>query len=113
MKVIDATNRTIGRVATEAAMALMGKDKASYTPNVEPKEKVVIDNASKVKILDRKLKMKKYSSYSGYPGSLRFASLEEVIEKKGHGEALKKAIRNMLPKNKLRAIMLKNLTIND
>jgi len=113
MKVIDAQNRSIGRVASEAAVALMGKDKVGYQPHVTPVDKVEITNASKASISGKKLKEKIYTRYTGYPSGLRERTLEEVIAKKGYEEVFKKAIYGMLPNNKLRPIMLKNLTIID
>lgn len=113
MKTIDAQNRPIGRVATEAAMALMGKDKANYKDNVVSDVKVQITNASKLKISAKKMKEKIYTSYTGYPGGLKEKTLEQLIDKKGYGEVLKKAIYGMLPSNRLRALRLKNLEIID
>lgn len=113
MKIIDAQNKPIGRVATEAAMALMGKDKVEYQPNNQPATKVQIENASKAKISQKKLKEKMYTRYTGYPGGLRERTLEELIEKKGYGEVFKKAVYGMLPDNKLRKIMMSNLEITE
>jgi large subunit ribosomal protein L13 len=113
MKTIDAQNRTIGRVATEAAMGLMGKNKPDYEPNKKPTEKVEIINASKAKISIKKLEEKIYKRYTGYPSGLKERTLQELITKKGYREVFEKAVRGMLPNNKLRAIMLKNLTIKD
>jgi len=113
MKTIDAQNKVIGRVATEAAMALMGKDKADYQPNVKPTTKVKIENASKAKISQKKLKTKVYTRYTQYPGGLRKRTLEELIEKKGYGEVFKKAVFGMLPDNRLRSIMMNNLEITE
>ena len=111
MKTIDAQNRSIGRVATEAAMALMGKDKADYQPNVDPTTKVTIENASKAKITQKKMKTKVYTRYTQYPGGLRKRTLEELIDKKGYEEVFKKAVYGMLPDNKLRRLMMNNLVI--
>lgn len=113
MKIIDAQNKIIGRVATEAAMALMGKDKADYQSNTTPTAKVKIENASKAKISQKKLKTKIYTRYTQYPGGLRERTLEELIEKKGYEEVFKKAVYGMLPDNKLRKIMMNNLEITE
>ena len=111
---IDATNKTVGRVATEAAMVLMGKNTPHYKRNQNPEVTVVIENASKVRITTpKKLKMKTYQRYSGYPGGLKVSTMEEVIEKKGYGEIFRKAVHGMLPANKLRKQMMKNLVINE
>jgi len=113
MKTIDAENKIIGRIASEAAMALMGKDKADYQPNVDPTTKVLIENASKAKISQKKLKTKIYTRYTQYPGGLRKRTLEELIEKKGYGEVFRKAVYGMLPDNKLRKLMMNNLEITE
>ena len=113
MKTIDAENRTIGRVASEVAKVLMGKDRADYQPNIALTEKVQILNASKAKIDPRKLEDKEYTRYTGHPGGLRTVPLGEMIEKKGYAEPFKKAVYGMLPDNKLRAIRMKNLEILD
>lgn len=110
---IDAANKRVGRVATEAARALMGKHVPGYRPHVFPKTKVSITNASKAHIDARKKTDKKYKSYSGYPGGLKETSMRSVIEKKGYTEVFRKAIKGMLPKNKLSDRMMKNLTIEE
>lgn len=112
-KVIDATNKSIGRVATEAAMALMGKDNPDFQPNKLADVTVIIENASKTKITDKKKDEKQYPKYSGYPGGLKFESLRKIIETKGYEEVYKKAVKGMLPSNKLRDPRLKNLKITD
>jgi large subunit ribosomal protein L13 len=112
-KVIDATNKTIGRVASEAAMALMGKDNPSYQPNKVAEVTVTIENASKTKITDKKKDEKQYSKYSGYPGGLKFESLRKILDEKGYSEVYQKAVRGMLPANRLRSPRLKNLQVND
>jgi len=113
MKTIDAQNRPIGRVATEAVVALMGKDKVDYQPNKQPTTKVKIENASKVKITQKKMKEKVYTRYTEYPGGLRKRTLEELIEKKGYEEVFKKAVYGMLPDNKLRKLMMNNLEVTE
>jgi large subunit ribosomal protein L13 len=112
MKVIDAEKKSLGRVATEAAMALMGKDQAGYEPN-KVGGKVHVTNVSKLNITEKKLKEKIYQTYSGYPGGQKEKTMEEVIAKKGHGEIMRKAIRGMLPSNRLRDLRLKNLKITE
>jgi len=112
-KIIDAKNRGIGRVATEAAMALMGKDNANYQPNILAEVKVIIENASLSKITDKKKGEKEYTRYTGYPGGLRRRTLDEVITKKGFQEVYQKAVHGMLPSNRLRKLRMKNLIIKD
>lgn len=110
---IDAKGKKLGRVATEAAMILMGKNKPDFRSNVAPNVRLVIENASKLAISEKKKDETLYTRYSGYPGGLKVQSLGEIIEKKSYGEALKKAIYGMLPANKLRKVMLSNLTIKE
>jgi large subunit ribosomal protein L13 len=113
MKEIDATNKKLGRIATEAAMALMGKDKPEYETNKVNTEGVHIINASKVDIDPKKKDQKKYRWYTGYPGGLKERSLEELITKKGISEVFEKAIFGMLPNNKLRKLRMKKLKISE
>ena len=110
---LDAQEKSVGRVATEAAMALMGKNTPSYKPNVAPDVSVRTVNASKANISEKKKGEKTYERYSGYPGGLKSATMGEVIEKKGYGEIFRMAVKGMLPKNKLQAVMMKNLTVEE
>jgi large subunit ribosomal protein L13 len=116
MKIIDAKGKSIGRVATEAAMSLMGKDRPDYEAHIIQTDGVHITNASKVIVDQKKLsgKSKKvYRRYTGYPGGLKDESMTSVIEKKGYGEVFKKAIRGMLPANKHRPELLKKIEITE
>src|SRR3989338_4861238 len=81
-RTIDATNRVLGRIASEAAYILMGKNEPDYQPNVAGKTVVTITNASKIKVTEKKLSQTMYERYSGYPGGLKFLSLKEVITRK-------------------------------
>ena len=110
---IDATGKKLGRIATEAATILMNKHTPAFRKNIEGDTNVVVENASKIVIDEKKLVQKKYGSYSGYPGGLSFKRLEEVIEQKGHGDALRRAVKGMLPKNRLQAPRLKRLSITE
>lgn len=110
---LDAENKRIGRIATEAAVFLMGKNLVSFAKNTIPDVKVEIKNTSKALIDDSKKEQKYYSRYSGYPGGLRQPTMEQVISKKGYGELFKEAVKGMLPKNKLRARMMNNLIISE
>ncbi len=110
---INAQGRTIGRVATEAAIILMGKNSVLYKPNVAPKVTVTIENASKMSITPQKRAGVVYTRHSGYPGGLKTETLESVITKHSYGEVLKRAVRGMLPANKLRKVMLANLIIKE
>ncbi|MBI3633122.1 MAG: 50S ribosomal protein L13 [Candidatus Vogelbacteria bacterium] len=110
---IDAKNRTIGRVASEAASILMGKNKAQFSRNIAPQVKVIIENASKARVPENKLIQKYYFRFSGYPGGRKGESMEKVIAKKGFKALFESAVYGMLPKNRLRKPMLKNLNITE
>jgi len=110
---IDAAKRKLGRVATEVSMALMGKNRADFVNNQVTDVEVVIENASLLDFSDKKLETKVYLRHTGFPGGQRSENLAKVIDKKGYEEVLRRAVRGMLPKNKLRAPMLKNLKVID
>lgn len=110
---IDAAGRTLGRIASEAAYILMGKNEPDYQPNVAGKTTVIISNAGKIKVTEKKLSEKMYERYSGYPGGLRFLSLKEVVARKGFSEALRLAVYGMLPGNKLRPLRMKRLKVSE
>ena len=111
--IIDAQEKKLGRVASEAALLLMGKNEPSFKRNVVAKTKVKIVNTSKLSIPVSKLKNKEYTHYTGYPGGLRKNKMEKVISDKGHSEVVRRAVYGMLPANKLRSIVMKNLTISE
>jgi len=113
VKIIDANERTLGRVASEAAMSLMGKTKASFERNIYCGFPVKVINASKLRITSKKLTQIYHARYSGIPGGLRIIKGTETAEKKGLKELLKLATYQMLPSNKLRRTMMKNLKIED
>lgn len=108
---IDASARSIGRVASEAAKMLMGKTSPDYTPNAKPIIKVLIVNAGKLSVSEKKRLGKKYTRYSGYPGGLKTERLGNLSARKGYGEPLRRAIERMLPRNTLRLGRMKNLKI--
>ncbi len=110
---IDASGKKIGRVASEAAVLLRGKDTPAFERNVAPSVTVRIVNASKVSVTAAKLKNKNYKRYSGYPGGLKHTTMERTVEKKGYEEVFKKAVYGMLPANKLRPIFMKNLMVTE
>jgi large subunit ribosomal protein L13 len=110
---IDAAGKVPGRIATEVAVLLMGKNRVDYARNAIPDVKVEVNNADQMWIDAKKKVQKTYAQHSGYPGGLKTESVEQVIAKSGQKEILKKAIYGMLPKNKLRPLMMNNLTIND
>lgn len=108
---IDAKGRSLGRVATDVAIMLRGKNKADYQPHLTPNNKVRILNANQIVVTGRKMKDKEYIRYTGYPGGLRSETMEHLVARKGNSEIIKKAIYGMLPNNKLRSICMKNLEI--
>ena len=110
---IDATNKKLGRVASEAARLIMGKHRADFVRNQIPEVAVTIENASKADISERKLSQLSYQNYSGYPGGRKVLKATEVIAKKGYGELFRKAVYGMLPTNKLRPRMIKHLTVKE
>jgi large subunit ribosomal protein L13 len=110
---LDAKGQKLGRIASEAAKLLMGKNSPSFSRNKAPDVKVTITNASKLAITEKKLVTKQYKRFSGYPGGLKEESLGHVIERRGIKEALRHAVRGMIPNNKLRPTMLKKLHIID
>ncbi|MEA3249630.1 MAG: 50S ribosomal protein L13 [Patescibacteria group bacterium] len=109
---IDATGRSIGRVASEAAVLLQGKHKPQYEPHIDLGDTVEIRNAAKVNIIGDKLEQKTYYRYSGWPGGLKERKLKDVMAK-DPAEAMKRAVNNMLPKNKLRKGRMKRLKIHN
>jgi large subunit ribosomal protein L13 len=111
--IINAENKRIGRVATEAAVLLMGKNLPDFKRNVIPEVTVEITNTKKALIDEKKLDQKTYSRYSGYPGGLKQPTGRQVVEKKGYSELFREAIKGMLPKNKLRAKMMTHLIITE
>ncbi len=107
---IDAKDKILGRVATQIALILRGKDEAGFAPHLNPKHFVVVINASKVKFTGKKFENKKYFHHSGYPGGLKEKTLEELF-KKNPSEVLRKAVKGMLPKNRLSKVLLSNLKV--
>ena len=108
--VIDAEGQTLGRLATKAATILRGKHKVTYTPHVDCGAYVIIINAEKVALTGNKLADKKYYNHSGYPGGLRERTAGEMIEKYPE-EMVERAIKGMLPHNRLGRAMGKKLFV--
>lgn len=113
MITIDAQDKTLGRVASAAAKALLGKGSASFAKNVVSQEPVEIINAAQVRVSGDKTRQKEYVRYSGYPGGQKIESYQQLTARKGTKEALRKAVLGMLPKNKLQTRRIKLLTIKD
>jgi large subunit ribosomal protein L13 len=108
--VVDADARTLGRLATQIADVLRGKGKPQYTPHVDTGDFVVVVNAEKVRVTGKKLEQKIYYRHSGYPGGLKERTLAEQLERRPE-EVLRRAVKGMLPKNRLAAAQLKKLKI--
>ncbi len=110
---IDATDRALGRVATEVASILNAKNSIHFVKNRVAEVSVKVINASKMKVTGNKMKESVHKSFSGYPGGLKEMPLQYVVEKKGFSELLTHAVRGMLPKNKLQDIRMKNLVVEE
>ena len=110
---LDAKKEKLGRIATQAAVLLMGKNRTDFQKNTVADAKVQISNVSLLDISNKKKKQKEYNRYSGYPGGRKTETMEKIIQKKGYTEIMRKAIYNMLPSNKLRAKLMKNLIITE
>lgn len=108
--VIDATDQSVGRLASRIAILLRGKHKPEFQPNVDGGDAVTVENADKVRFTGTKFENKEYYSFSGYPGGLKTTKLSKLFAEKPN-EVLRKAVWNMLPKNRLRSEMIKRLTI--
>ncbi|MEE9439372.1 MAG: 50S ribosomal protein L13 [Saprospiraceae bacterium] len=106
--VIDAEGEIVGRIATRIATVLRGKHKPSYTPHVDTGDYVIVLNADKIRFTGNKMADKVYLRYSGYPGGQKATTAQELMDKKPF-EVLEKAVRGMLPKNKLGRAMIKKL----
>jgi len=109
---LDAQGKKIGRVASEAAKLLMGKNETTFVRNAAPDVQVDIINTSKADISVKKMEEKLHPRYSGYPSGIKIPTVAYVIEKKGHPELFRQAVYGMLPKNKLRSRMMKRLHIS-
>lgn len=107
---IDATNKRFGRLATEIVLFLRGKNKASFESNITPKEKVTVTNIDKIQFSGKKPEQKKYFHYSGYPGGMKTRFLDKEWSKNS-GKIFRMAVYKMLPKNKTRDKIIKNLII--
>ncbi len=108
--VVDASGKTLGRLATEIARILRGKHKPIYTPHVDCGDYVIVINADKIRVTGKRLDQKKYYRHSGYIGGLKETSLRRMLET--HPErVLQYAVKGMLPKNRLGRKMFKKLKV--
>ena len=107
---IDATGKTLGRVATLVAMVLRGKNKPTFTPHLVCGDHVIIVNASQVKVTGRKMEQKVYYRHTEFPGGIKKETLRQVIETKPE-KALETAIKGMLPKNHMGRVLMTRLRV--
>ncbi len=108
--VVDAEGQTLGRLATQITDTLRGKRKPQYTPHIDTGDFVVVVNAEKIQVTGNKLDQKRYYRHSGYPGGLKSRTLREQLERRPT-EVVRKAVKGMLPRNKLASAQLTKLKI--
>jgi large subunit ribosomal protein L13 len=108
--VVDATDQIVGRLASQVAKILRGKHKPSFTPNSDCGDNVIIINAEKVRFTGNKLTEKQYVRHTGYPGGQRFANPAEMLKRKPLF-VVEKAVKGMLPKNRLGSALFRNLHV--
>jgi large subunit ribosomal protein L13 len=107
---VDASDQTLGRLATRVATLLEGKHKAIYSPTIDTGDHVVIINAAKIKVTGNKLQQKSYYRHSGYPGGLKEESLEAVLARKPE-LVIERAVKGMLPRNRIGRAMFKKMKV--
>ena len=108
--VVDATGKTLGRLATQIAAVLRGKRKPTYTPHVDVGDFVIVVNAEKVAVTGNKLEQKRYWRHSGYPGGIRSRTLGEMLARRPE-DVLRRAVKGMLPRNRLGRQQLRKLKV--
>ena len=108
--VIDASGRVLGKLATETAQLIMGKHKPTYTRHLDVGDYVVVTNANKIVLTGNKREQKVYHRHTGYPGGLKTVAFEKMIAEKPTW-VIEHAVKGMLPKNRLGAVMLKKLKV--
>ena len=109
-RVVDADGATLGRLATQIATLLRGKHRTTFTPSMDTGDPVVVVNAAKIKVTGNKLKDKMYVRHSGYPGGLRAENLERLLERRPE-EVIRRAVRGMVPQNRLGEQMMRKLHV--
>ncbi|MBI4058415.1 50S ribosomal protein L13 [Candidatus Gottesmanbacteria bacterium] len=107
---VDVSEKTLGRIASEIAMLLMGKSKPYFVRHLDTGDYVVVVNASRIHFTGKKRDQKQYTSYSGYPGGLRKETLRDLLTRKPE-EVIRRAVLGMLPKNKHRDRLIKRLFV--
>jgi large subunit ribosomal protein L13 len=108
--VVDATGKTLGRLATQIADGLRGKRKAEYTPHCDVGDFIIVVNAEKISVTGNKREEKRYYRHSGYPGGLRSRTLNEMLDRRPE-EVIRLAVKGMLPRNRLARAQLRKLKV--
>ena len=109
-RVVDADGATLGRLATQVASLLRGKHRATFTPSLDTGDPVIIVNAAKIRVTGKKLTDKMYIRHSGYPGGFRAENLERLLSRRPE-EVIRRAVRGMLPQNRLGEQMMRKLHV--
>ncbi len=109
--VIDADSAVLGRLSSQVAKIILGKHKTNYTPHVDCGDNVIVINAGKIRLTGKKWTDKIYVRHTGYPGGQRFTTPRQIVDKKSASILIEKAVRGMLPKNKLGSKLFHNLYI--
>lgn len=110
---VAADPRTLGRLALSIALTLQGKHKPTFSPNRDHGDYVVVTNCAHMKVTGRKMQQRTYWSHTTRPGSLKLVPMERMIANKGYGEIIRRAVKNMIPKNKLRLVRMDRLKLFD
>ncbi len=108
--VVDASGKTLGRLATQIADILRGKRKPEYTPHLDVGDFVIVVNAEKISVTGKKRQDKVYHRHTGYPGGLKTRTLEEMLQRRPE-EVIRKAVKGMLPRNRLARAQLRKLKV--
>ena len=109
---IDATNKRLGRVATEAASVLLGKTSTRFAKNIVEGVVVKITNASHLDVSEKRAS-DEFQRYTGYPGGRRVETIGHLAKRRGYGEVVRRVVSGMIPKNKLHAKRMKNLVVTE
>lgn len=109
-RVVDADGATLGRLATQVAAILRGKHRASFSPHLDMGDPVIIVNAARIRVTGKKLQDKMYVRHSGYPGGFRAETLERLLQRRPE-EVIRRAVRGMLPQNRLGEQMIRKLHV--
>src|SRR5829696_6159496 len=108
--VVDATGKTLGRLATQIANTLRGKRKPEFTPHCDVGDFVIVVNAERITVTGKKMEEKRYYRHSGYPGGLRSRTLAEMLDRRPE-EVIRKAVKGMLPRTRLGRAQLRKLKV--